>query len=253
MSLNRLALRLSVLSALNNNGQEPWPTLAGEHVYDSRIDDLESIAREGPTPVVVVYTDGDSGTVSSQAFRVSSRVTTLTIDIAMAVRVARDAGDDPELGIPVTDDELELQLDILEAQVMDCLAGESVGADIARTIMTGQSAQISSDRGASKDGGYRLAGRSIVVSAGRLQDWPAGHPTPPYITRLLDLLGDNPMRSPQVPMLQAAFGRGGVVDPMLRTARSLDMAEAHRAALGLPVPDAPTLPGDFSVETDFQP
>lgn len=248
MSLNRLALRLAVLSALNNNGQAPWPTIAGEKVYDSAINDLEDIAREGVTPVVIVYTDNDAGSTPSQSFRVSDRTTTMTIDIALAVRGHQDAGDEPTLGVPATDDELEMTLDILEAQVMDCLASESEAADIARTIMTGHGTAITSQRGATREGGHRLAGRSIVITTGRLQDWPAGGTPSPHIPRLLALLAANPMRSAQVPLLTEAFSRGAPAELATQVNRILDLAAAHRSALGLPLPGAPALPEDHLIE-----
>jgi hypothetical protein len=46
MSLARTALRLATMEALAPtvclNGAEPWPTLAGKHVFDSRLDLLEA-------------------------------------------------------------------------------------------------------------------------------------------------------------------------------------------------------------------
>lgn len=135
MSLARLALRLATVDALapaallTSNG--PWPTLAGKHVYDSRIDPIEDLKPDAPQLAVAVYTEYDKGK-GGQARGGPPFLQTvdLTFEISVIVKVASEA--DPAVfvvGEPETDAELEASIDLLEAQIRFALlyapAGET--------------------------------------------------------------------------------------------------------------------------------
>jgi len=57
--MERTALRLATVAALLNGGNEPWPTVAGEYVYDSLLDDVVDVIPARRKPVIIVRTDDD--------------------------------------------------------------------------------------------------------------------------------------------------------------------------------------------------
>lgn len=123
MGLYRTALRLATLEALRPtallNSQGPWPTLACERVFDSRIDPIADLTREQHKSAIVVYTDGDIGYGGQHRggppFR---RVVDLCFEISQIATAPTE--DDPSVyvtGIPMTDSELEAELDRIEAEI----------------------------------------------------------------------------------------------------------------------------------------
>jgi len=127
MSLSRLALRLATLEALRPTSSlasdGPWPTLAGKHVYDSRLAPLEDLSEDEARPIIVVYTDDDDG-MSGQ--KRGGPPFLMTVDLCFEISViAKVKGEaDPavyELAYPFTDPELETSLDLLGAQIFFAL------------------------------------------------------------------------------------------------------------------------------------
>ena len=123
MSLARAALRLATIEALCPTAvlraDGPWPTLARKHVFDSRIDPLEDLTIGEGCPIICVYTEHDDGKAGQ---RRGGPPFLLTIDLvfefSVIVKIARES--DPsevDLAYPETDPELEVSLDLIEAQI----------------------------------------------------------------------------------------------------------------------------------------
>lgn len=119
--MERLALRVATVGALLNGGIQPYPTLAGEYVFDSVLDDITDIVSKRRKPVIVVRTDEDEKVYDS-AFHAVGRNCHLYIEISVLTAVTDAAGNlRPEW--PQTDSTMEAMLDILEHQVWFALYG----------------------------------------------------------------------------------------------------------------------------------
>jgi hypothetical protein len=101
------------------NTQGPWPTLAADRVFDSRIDPIEDLARDQRKAGIAVYTQDDMGTGSqARGGPPFKRIVDLVFEIwqiASLPSVANPAVYEP--GIPLTDAELEAELDLIETQI----------------------------------------------------------------------------------------------------------------------------------------
>lgn len=179
MTLARTALRLAAVGALEGvSGARP--TIAGKRVFDSRVGDLDFKNPTDRLPILIVTTDGDEGTPQDMKDGISQRGgppfwrnPELIIEMSMVIREGE--GDDFVIGYPVTDAQLEIQLDFLEAQVWRTLsAGTSPMAIAFRR--TGKPMAYESHRAASDEHGNRAAARTLTFKC-RLSkdDCPAPH------------------------------------------------------------------------------
>lgn len=118
MSLKRTDLRRAAVATLSNLGRSPYPTIAGENVFDSRQDALQHHESDQDSPSIMIYTD----------------------ESAAAMDVAGMGGQYPwpilqkliiEIGVTSasasveTTAELEAKLDLLQQQVEDTLFDHS--------------------------------------------------------------------------------------------------------------------------------
>lgn len=166
--MNRTALRLATVAVLTHFGQEPWPTLVGGHVFDSRKDDITDLAETERQPVLVVRTDKDLTSLRDPRTGQPSAVATqrqVMLQIEASVMTGVKGEDGNVLPAwPVTDSGLEAMLDLLEWQVWSALTGRSADALwFQRELMPGMAAeQVSSVPIFSEDGRFRLAAREIT-------------------------------------------------------------------------------------------
>lgn len=171
MSLNRLALRLATVTALTNNGQEPFPTMAGRHVYDSRCDPLQLFGERDMQPAMTVFTDRDNFSALDRVDGFANgwrRDADISIEIAVFGMYEEEGV--PLIGKPVIDVEVEALLDLFEQQVRNVLAGPSIWAQLWREI-TGGVAQLSSDRfPPDEQTGLRFAERVLQMTTGLAAD-----------------------------------------------------------------------------------
>ncbi len=134
MALYRTALRLATLESLRPTAllktQGPWPTLAADRVFDSRLDPIEDLTKDQHKAVIVVYTEADLGYGSQKRggppFR---REVDLIFEISQIASAPSEA--DPSVyiaGIPQTDAELEAELDRIETEIYFALLFASNGA-----------------------------------------------------------------------------------------------------------------------------
>jgi len=124
--MERTALRLATVAALLNGGNEPWPTVAGEYVYDSLLDDVVDVIPARRKPVIIVRTDDDEHLF--RGYQISGRQCRLLIEIGVltASTYKLSTGQElPKVDWPPTDSALEAFLDMLEWQVLNALYGFS--------------------------------------------------------------------------------------------------------------------------------
>ncbi|MEN5275763.1 hypothetical protein ABE527_02320 [Brucella sp. TWI432] len=167
MSVYRSLTRMAAVCALNNylNKDEPWPTLAGPNIFDSKIEPVEDIATDRVFPCVVVYTDYDKDPWVKAGGIHADRFMSLTFEI-LVVQTVKDKNGQPHaeysLECPSTDSEIETTLDALEQQIFRALTKGGVASDLFNYICPKYHTVISR-RGASVEGGLRLAARQLTV------------------------------------------------------------------------------------------
>lgn len=166
--MERTALRLATCAALLNGGSgPPWPTVAGEFVYDSMIDDVVDVVPNRRKPVIIVRTDDDQ--LGYNRFQINGRQCRLLIEFGVLTAVTTRVGgvDEPKVDWPRTDSALEAFLDMLEWQIWVALNGYS---DWARWYHdkvhygTTSGYQSSPRYSAPERGAVRLAVRTIAIA-----------------------------------------------------------------------------------------
>jgi hypothetical protein len=164
MSLARTALRLSTVLLLSNNATEPYPTIAKENVFDSRIDPRQLFKDRERKPLIVVYTDRDQGDPRSRNDKTPNlhRIVDLIIEISVTASAPDEEG--TYYGPVATDSEVEASLDHLEDQVRRTLLhGTGPWAKLWRKV-TIKVLSFDSDRFVEPDdGNVRYAVRRIAV------------------------------------------------------------------------------------------
>jgi hypothetical protein len=113
---------------------------------------------------------------------------TLTVTFELLIGILKQDAESPNyvLNMPVTDSELEASLDVFEYQIYQALQADNPAANCFRTIAYGLE-QVISRRGASTEGGTKIAARQITYEAKCL---PEMHSPvlPPYMVPFLDAL-----------------------------------------------------------------
>lgn len=161
--LARLAMRLCALEALRPTdsiaASGPWPTLAGAHVFDSRLDPIDDLQEKERRPIVVVYSDLHNLDRLAQAGGMLHKG---VIDLAFEISViAMERENDAYIaGLAFTDAELEADLDLLEEQIYFALHFAPSG-QLFRKIAKGAAIDWQSQPHRTAEDGYRLAMRTI--------------------------------------------------------------------------------------------
>lgn len=162
MTANRAMLRLAAIHALNNFNQQPWPTLAGPYIFDSRIEAIEDTKADHAYPLCVVYTDYDKDGFRHGSAIDKSRLVTITFELLVVQQAPQD--DKTVIECPQTDSELETVIDIFENQIFKALVGTNSAAECFKYLVQSYETVISR-RGASSESGKRLAARQITIEA----------------------------------------------------------------------------------------
>ena len=189
MMINRTILRLATVCALNNFGEEPWPTLAGKHIFDSKIEPIEDFVKDAAYPLVVVYTDYDTNFWTHHSSISPDRTRRITLTMELVVAQISEDNQEFQIGLPITDSEVETTLDVLEAQIFTAFSKENVAADCFRHLVT-RYGELISRRGASVESGQRLAARQITIECEVGQDPLNGTVATPVQSFLDKLVGN---------------------------------------------------------------
>lgn len=191
--MSRIALRLAAIEALCPSllvSAGPWPTIAGNNVYDSRIELLESDEKLASdlenVPVVIVYTEQDRTSTIDPSVNTPAdvRLCHLSVELMIAstgeIEIEQADGTKQTIGAitpPVTDRQHEALLDLLEGQVTRLL-GKRDGEDrLASSKLFNQVAMevrgIDSEPKRSADGATRLAARTVTFQIKmKSEKWP---------------------------------------------------------------------------------
>lgn len=117
--MERLALRLSTVAALQSGGHEPSPTMAGSNVFDSLDAAADDLGPDERAPVIIVRTEDDDRTYDKTSERFSGRTCQLVLVLALC-----HGGTGSLIGnIAQTDSNAEGLLDLMEYQTFAVLQG----------------------------------------------------------------------------------------------------------------------------------
>lgn len=235
MSLNRTALRLATILALTNNQTAPYPTIGEGRVYDARLDPILGVDSKELIPIAVVYTDDDNGSPLSEnnggpPFR---RTVNLIIEISMGMIGEDDDG--VTFDLPLTEPELDAQLDLFEFQIRFALANT---LNPWTALWWGTAVRIlgwSSQRFVTSEGNARLAARQITAQVEIKDDClpeiavmgPLQSTLPANIQALLDAVvaaGSPSYVQPLVETLTLAGTPSGVLVEPLKTIAMTELA-----------------------------
>lgn len=245
MSINRLLIRTAAIAAISNFNREPWPTLAGPMVFDSKIEPVENIDEKLAYPICVVYTDYDRNSVIHGDLAVDGRSLTITFELLMAMMSDSTEGGAFTVRYPVTDSELETALDIFEHQVFTALRADNSAAHAFRTIAYGID-NVVSRRGATVEGGQKLAARQITYEAKVLSEW--AHPTVPgYLVPFLNDLEQSTDYGYRVDTIRGLYEEPGAIHEMVRQRRTLGWSDGVLNALGYDIDEASLLPANLQI------
>jgi len=167
MSLARLALRLATIEALRPTAavriKNNFPTIAGTHVLDSRIDPIDDFRADEARPIIAVYTENDSAIAGQKRGGAPYFLTVdLCFELSVVVKIAREA--DPsvfDVMLPQTDAELEASLDLMAAQIGFVLNYGPTGL-IWRNVSKSRIHEPHSMVHRTSEEGIRLANRTLT-------------------------------------------------------------------------------------------
>ena len=122
MSLSRLMLRALACVALQQQDDDAVsPTMADDRVFDSRLDPLLFKSFDTPMPGIIVYTDDDDGELINRGSGDGpyKRAIDLRVEIVIGSFDTEVVDNTQQLvfDLPMTDAQLEAQLDLFEVQV----------------------------------------------------------------------------------------------------------------------------------------
>jgi hypothetical protein len=213
MSLSRLFTRALACVALQKQDDDAVsPTMAEDRVFDSRLDPLLFKSFTTPMPGIIVYTDDDDGDLINRGsgtgpFR---RWVDLRVEIVIGSFNTEVIDNEQQLvfDLPMTDAQLEAQLDLFELQVRWALfqLPDRVYSHAFRAYVI-RIESVKSHATRDESGNNRFASRRIHFKLEIPDDCPPewlalqpGRVKPPVIP-FIDLLGQFP--APWVaPMLQ---------------------------------------------------
>ncbi len=239
MILNRLVLRLAAVSAISNFQEEPYPTLAGPHIFDSRIEPIENTTGNVAYPLCVIYTDYDKDAPTNGATASRDRIVTLTFELLCAV-ITKEDDLNFRVEYPVTDSELELSLDIFEAQIFRALQADNLAAETFRYLVYAYHNTISR-RGATVEGGQKLAARQVTLEVKCLRD-PLDGTMPPKIAEFLDELDRRGEFGDRVAAIREVYPSATAPTDGVAIARAFGYSNAVSDALGVSVDTVSVLP-----------
>ena len=195
MSIARLAVRLATVAALR--GQ----TLAGTSITDSAIPPIDTLAVDEPHPFVVVYTDDGEFAPVGRDLKGPGGTFSLVLEIAAAGHMQNGE----EIVVPMTDDGMEVVLDLLDRQIRVALSDpNNTWAEMWRELVHKVSA-VRSKRGASAAKGVRFAVRQIEMNVHPIADPPYGPTATGIWARFLDMIGADDDLAHLEPMLRASI------------------------------------------------
>ena len=191
MSIIRMLTRLTAVAALR--GQ----TWADKRIYDSDNTPLSQalMLNEAAKPYIVVYTDADNRMEQNGTDLYGMRrELNLMLEIGVASKVEGVTGT-VELKIPLTDEGMELVIDMVEEQALAALFGDPKNewTELLKEFVL-RIERVSGQRGASSERDRRWAARQIAIVCDVVSDLPHGVPIDPDhpISRFIEVSARHP-------------------------------------------------------------
>jgi hypothetical protein len=176
MSLAKAVLRnLTVLSLVGK-------TLAGPEVTSSNLTPINDMKPgDNDRPVIAVFTDTAKATseqVEGRDILGANEVVTLALEIAVFAAPPATDADGGEIGIPPTDEGMELAIDIIQRQsVAELQAGTSAWPDLWRQFVF-RVVGTATERGVAITNGVRFAARRFEMHVEIINDPIPGQALP---------------------------------------------------------------------------
>lgn len=236
MSLVRLALRQSIVAALTNAYEPPYPTIAGAFVFDSKVDPPEHTAAETLMPCIIVYTDADEHMQLDRATgrQFTSRQITCVLELVIG-SFQREADSAPTFSAVQTDAEMEAMMDLFEWQVWRAINHPAATGNAAFGKLVKRIEEWKSEPARAAEQANRLALRQIVFQAhtandclptlgmGPLVEAPAAQFfEAPYLAALQEAIENNPDLATLCDQLRRA--RTGTPDVLLPPLKDVRVA-----------------------------
>ena len=255
MSIIRMLTRMTAVAALR--GQ----TWADDRVFDSDNTPLAQALtlNAEAKPYIVVYTDADNRLeVDGTDLYSVRRELNLVLEIGVASAVKGTGPNEVKIDIPLTDEGMEMALDMVENQVFAVLFGDpnNEWTELFKCFVM-RIERVSGQRGASSDRDRRWAARQLSVICDTIADLPPGVPVQPE--HPISLFQQVARRHPEAHMEHAAdicealIGRVAAPD-WERVQATLGVRRLGLRAIGLAplssdLPDIATQYGDDLTDT----
>jgi hypothetical protein len=175
MSVIRMLSRLCAVAALRGR------TWADERVFDSDNTPLSQalMLNEAAKPYIVVYTDADNRVdIGGTDLYCVKREMNLVLELGVASKVEGATGG-VQLKTPLTDEGMEIALDMVEEQAISALFGDPINdwTELLKSLVI-RVDRVSGQRGASAERDRRWAARQLTFVCDTLADLPPGVPVP---------------------------------------------------------------------------
>jgi len=191
MSVIRMLTRLCAVAALRGH------TWADDRVFDSDNTPLSQALtlNAAAKPYIVVYTDADNRPeIDGTDVYGGRRELTLVLEIGVASKVQGETGG-VMLKTPLTDEGMEIALDMVEDQAIAALFGDpqSDWAELLKGFVI-RVMRLGGNRGASADRDRRWAARQVSITCDVISDLPPGVPVPADhpIEAFITVAGEHP-------------------------------------------------------------
>jgi hypothetical protein len=223
MSIIRMLTRLTAVAALR--GQ----TWADDRVFDSDNTPLAQALtlNAAAKPYIVVFTDADNRLeVNGTDLYSVRRELNLVLEIGVASKIQGKTGD-AEIKTPLTDEGMELALDMVEDQAFAVLFGDpnNEWTELFKCFVM-RIDRVSGQRGASSDRDRRWAARQLSVICDVVADLPPGVPV--SVEHPISLFSQVAKRNPEAHMEHA----GEICDALIARTAAPDW-ERVQATLGV--------------------
>jgi hypothetical protein len=186
----------------------------------------------------VIYTDYDRNSIAHAETLIGPRTMTVTFELLIGI-LSKDETANYTLNFPVTDSELEASLDIFEYQIFEALRADNAAANVFRTICYGPQ-QITSRRGATTEGGTKIAARQITYEANSLHE-PSSPIAPSWLRAFLDQLAASNGFGGIGEQLKAIYDGNAPVTDHERIVRTMGWSKDTYDRLGYPTKPYVTL------------
>jgi hypothetical protein len=271
MSLARLMLRSLAIAAIQKQTDDTLdPTMAGDRVYDSRLDPIEFTADVKELPAVIVYTDDDDSEIINRGTGDGPRRRTVDLRVEILLGTFSielvDGANALSYSLPTTDAELEAKLDMFEQQVkwaLGALPGRAYSAAFANYVVRVE--KISSMVRRDDNGNNKLAARHLIYTCVINDDCPPAYGigvapaaamaelsdldlanVAPWIRDMILVMYKSPSMQPVINALTGNRQRSAVFAPILKRiglainpipqAAAADLSLGTQAAINCGVP-----------------